>query len=276
MSARAALLQQPQECCPRLTRFAVISWIPPTTPRRCGGRGVLVFNTAGPAWFSPARWLTVSAHRDARAATGAVAMTMPAVAMAVAVHVLGQVVPVQGMDGHAPLPPTRISVISMRPFPVARDDTRACLRPGAQSTRSRPGWAPRPCPRLASTPSLCFILLPPGCTLSRGCLHRCSGWHLAPTGARACDTGVAASQAQCVDAVKQVAASAGRVPGRGLQIGSWSWVPPGCSAQSGGDWTPHFKTSGDTSWGTPAYVEARQWKVVRNGHWSCFRSLHHT
>ena len=80
-----------------------------------------------------------------------------------------------------------------------------------------------------------------------------TSWHLALPGAHTCDTGVVASQAQCAAAVRELAAVAGRVPGRALQIGSggrcldiaWGQVPIGCSAQNN-SWTAHYKTSGDT------------------------------
>ena len=49
--------------------------------------------------------------------------------------------------------------------------------------------------------------------------------------------------------------------GRTLQIGSdascgvggWNAVPSGCSAQSGGDWTPHFQTASKTCGGADSY-----------------------
>ena len=89
-------------------------------------------------------------------------------------------------------------------------------------------------------------------------------WHLAPPGAHTCDTGLVASQAQCEAANKELAASAGRVPGKAMQTGSggrcldggWGQVPLGCSSQS--SWTAHYKTSGDTGAGCihSAYVAA--------------------
>ena len=112
-----------------------------------------------------------------------------------------------------------------------------------------------------------------------------TAWHLAPPGAHTCDTGTVASQAQCEAAVKQLAASAGRVPRRPLQIGSggtcsddsWGRVPIGCSAQSGpdGDWTAHYKTSG-AGCSHNGCVGARQRSVIRNELWSWLCSPHHT
>jgi hypothetical protein len=77
-------------------------------------------------------------------------------------------------------------------------------------------------------------------------------WHLAPAGATVCDTGTNAAENQCEDAVAEIAAARGSTPQRSLQIGSggscgdgaWGLVPVGCSAQSGGDWSAHYKTSG--------------------------------
>jgi len=77
-------------------------------------------------------------------------------------------------------------------------------------------------------------------------------WHLAPSFATACDYGTTATQDQCGSAVKQLASASGNAPGRSLQVGSagscndgsWGSVPLGCSAQTGGDWAAHYKTSG--------------------------------
>ena len=79
-----------------------------------------------------------------------------------------------------------------------------------------------------------------------------ASWHLAPTGATQCDSGVGASQSQCESAVAQLAKTGKGRPGRTLQTGkggsckdgSWGNVPLGCSAQTGGDWAAHYKTSG--------------------------------
>lgn len=35
----------------------------------------------------------------------------------------------------------------------------------------------------------------------------------------------------------------GHTPGRPIQVGSWGWVKPGCSVQSGGDWAIHWNTN---------------------------------
>ena len=76
-------------------------------------------------------------------------------------------------------------------------------------------------------------------------------WHLAPEGSAACDSGSVASQSDCEAAVKWLAAAAGQTPARTLQVGgggacldgSWGQVPAGCSAQTGGDWAAHYKST---------------------------------
>ena len=82
-------------------------------------------------------------------------------------------------------------------------------------------------------------------------------WHLAPPGAHVCDCGSSASETVCAEAVLRVAGANGNTPGRSMQTGSggtcrddsWGGVPVGCSAQSGGDWTAHFKSGPDTGEG---------------------------
>eukprot|EP00808_Paulinella_micropora_P003087 g64155.t1 len=79
-------------------------------------------------------------------------------------------------------------------------------------------------------------------------------WHLAPVGAVQCDYGETAAQSDCPAAVAFLASQTGRTPGRSLQVGNggtcgninsgWGNVPVGCSAQTGADWAPHFKSSG--------------------------------
>jgi len=74
-------------------------------------------------------------------------------------------------------------------------------------------------------------------------------WHLAPGGSHACDAGTPAPEGECQKLVKGFATENGKTPGRPLQVGQggtcndggWGQVPAGCSAQSGGDWAPHFK-----------------------------------
>ena len=77
-------------------------------------------------------------------------------------------------------------------------------------------------------------------------------FHLAPAGTSKCDHGKSVKQSECGDAVRTLAKIAGKVPARNLLVGrggrcrdgGWGSVPLGCSAQSGNDWTAHFKSTG--------------------------------
>ena len=73
-----------------------------------------------------------------------------------------------------------------------------------------------------------------------------------------CDCGSRAFEVTtCEEAVVQLANANGKTPARSIQTGSdgkcldgsWGAVPMGCSAQSGGDWTAHFKRGDDTGEG---------------------------
>ena len=74
--------------------------------------------------------------------------------------------------------------------------------------------------------------------------------YLAPPGSNTCDFGKTLHQDECEDAALHFSPN----PGNHLQVGhggscfdgSWGQVPLGCSVQSGGDGTAHYKTSGDT------------------------------
>jgi len=81
------------------------------------------------------------------------------------------------------------------------------------------------------------------------------GYHLAPKGAEKCDYGKPVSQDDCDAAVAVVAKKHGKTPARSLQVlpyplpactsSGWSKVPVGCSTQSEGDWSAHFKPAGN-------------------------------
>ena len=83
---------------------------------------------------------------------------------------------------------------------------------------------------------------------------------MAPAGAGTCDYGDAVPQAECQAAVQSLL-PAETTMGRTLQTGSdascgsggWDAVPSGCSAQSGGDWAPHFQTASKTCAGSNDY-----------------------
>tara|TARA_A100001011_G_C14291927_1_gene836578 strand:- start:186 stop:2633 length:2448 start_codon:yes stop_codon:yes gene_type:complete len=67
-------------------------------------------------------------------------------------------------------------------------------------------------------------------------------WHLAPAGSLTCDYGTPANQSECEEVVTKLDALYGKKPGRPMQVGGWSYVPTGCSSQTGGDWAAHFST----------------------------------
>merc|ERR1711871_1677618 len=77
-------------------------------------------------------------------------------------------------------------------------------------------------------------------------------YHLAPKGATNCESGNPITIKYCDKAVAILARRNNKTPGRALQTGSggkcgdggWGSVPRGCSAQTGGDWAAHLKTSG--------------------------------
>merc|ERR1719379_1061780 len=77
-------------------------------------------------------------------------------------------------------------------------------------------------------------------------------YHLAPKGATNCESGYPMTSTYCDKAVAILARRNNKTPGRALQTGSggkcgdggWGSVPRGCSAQTGGDWAAHLKTSG--------------------------------
>merc|ERR1712066_894768 len=71
------------------------------------------------------------------------------------------------------------------------------------------------------------------------------GYYVMARGAEVCDRGIPVTKAECQAAVKLVAGLVGMTPKRNLMVGSggrcmdgsWGQVPPGCSVQSGDDWT---------------------------------------
>ena len=77
--------------------------------------------------------------------------------------------------------------------------------------------------------------------------------HLAPAGSSTCDYGESVSMAECEAAAKSFFPNPGRRMQTGLGgtclDGSWGQVPLGCSVQSKGDNSAHFKTDGDTGEG---------------------------
>jgi len=62
-----------------------------------------------------------------------------------------------------------------------------------------------------------------------------------------CDVGsTVVGWSACENVARELVAKIGKTPGRNLQAGTWSHVPPGCSIQndasSGGDWAAHYNT----------------------------------
>ncbi len=105
-------------------------------------------------------------------------------------------------------------------------------------------------------------------------------WHLAPAGQFACDYGSPATQNECGTAVAALASQAGRIPPNGIAIGSggscndgsWGSVPLGCSAQTGGNWAAHYKTSGANcyvGYGSYSLVCSVPWHLAPAGQTSC-------
>ena len=74
--------------------------------------------------------------------------------------------------------------------------------------------------------------------------------YLAPPGSSSCDFGKTVNKDECEAAGFELSPK----PKRGLHVGSggscldgsWGQVPFGCSVQSGGSGSTHYKTSGDT------------------------------
>jgi len=102
-----------------------------------------------------------------------------------------------------------------------------------------------------------------------------SNWRLAPKGEISCDFGRVATEGECKDASEQIMAKdyPGKSTGQTVQIqrsgGScgntdrWSShsadsIPPGCSLQTGGDWTPHYKWDITDSFNCNSYDERYQ------------------
>merc|ERR1719296_351016 len=85
-----------------------------------------------------------------------------------------------------------------------------------------------------------------------------------------CDVGATPDQQQSCNSIgNAMLSSIGRIPGRSMQVGSWSWVPPGCSLQSGGDWAIHYNVlaggaQNDATYSLICSGQAKQFRVVRS------------
>ena len=95
--------------------------------------------------------------------------------------------------------------------------------------------------------------------------------HLAPPGSSACDYGISVSHEECETAALNFFPN----PARSLYTGhggtccdiSWGRVPLGCSIQSGGDGTAHYKTSGSACSG----CIHEDYQLVCKSNGKCFR-----
>ena len=62
------------------------------------------------------------------------------------------------------------------------------------------------------------------------------------------------SKEECGNAAAKIYGKEKVFKRRGTQSGGWSWVPPGCTVQSGGDWAPHWNTRPGTCKSSSAYT----------------------
>jgi len=58
--------------------------------------------------------------------------------------------------------------------------------------------------------------------------------------------GIIESKEACGNAAAEIYGKEKVFKMRNTQSGDWSWVPPGCTVQSGGDWAPHWNTRSGT------------------------------
>jgi len=69
------------------------------------------------------------------------------------------------------------------------------------------------------------------------------------------DTGGSiASKEECGNAAAKIYGNSKVFKTRNTQSGDWSWVPPGCTVQSGGDWAPHWNTRSGTCKSSSVYT----------------------
>ena len=130
---------------------------------------------------------------------------------------------------------------------------------------SAPGWVDGSFSISAWSDSVSFVIAvrqPPSPPSPPSPIAPGGPWHLAPLGAVECDFGVGATAGECEAAVAWILSQFGRAPGRSIQSSaadqchddsSWGNVPDGCSAQSGGDWAAHFKSTSTACGGTSIY-----------------------
>ena len=79
------------------------------------------------------------------------------------------------------------------------------------------------------------------------CKQPCDGkWILDTVGIKEDTGGSIGSRDECGNAAAKIYGKEKVFKRRGTQSGGWSWVPPGCTVQSGGDWAPHWNTRSGT------------------------------
>ena len=80
------------------------------------------------------------------------------------------------------------------------------------------------------------------------CKQPCDGKWILDTAAIKEDTGGSSirSRDECGNAAAKIYGNSKVFKTRNTQSGDWSWVPPGCTVQSGGDWAPHWNTRSGT------------------------------
>lgn len=97
------------------------------------------------------------------------------------------------------------------------------------------------------------------------------GYYLGTKGFNACPSASAPTSAACLAAAQSVL-PAGTTQGRTtLVTGSWAYVPPGCSVQSGGDWAAHFNSgtgNNDGSYTPVCMASCRAGSIIQT-NWNC-------
>ena len=99
------------------------------------------------------------------------------------------------------------------------------------------------------------------------CKQPCDGkWILDTVGIKE-DTGSIRNKNECGNAAAKIYGNAKVFKARDTQSGDWSWVPPGCTVQSGGDWAPHWNTRSGTCKSSNMYTCVEN-KAPVNDDWT--------
>jgi hypothetical protein len=87
------------------------------------------------------------------------------------------------------------------------------------------------------------------------CKDPCDGnWILDTAGIKEDTGGTIGNKNECGNAAAKIYGNAKVFKSRDTQSGNWSWVPPGCTVQSGGDWAPHWNTRSGTCKSSSVYT----------------------